>query len=104
MKNKEYQRRKHAHRSRQHQDTRIQKRSDPREHRLHDKKRQKDSRYPDVHKRVHANRGPEPKLFRHSTGQHKRERENFQTTRPANPATLHRLLDPFARITRNLRK
>ena len=104
MKIKQYQKRKHAQRYRQHQDTRIQKRSDPKEHRSHGRKRQKDSRYPDVHKRAHANRDPERKLFRNSVGQHKHERENFQTTRPANTATLHRLLSPFARITRNLRK
>ena len=100
MKIKEYQRRKHLQRSRH--DTRIRKRPDHGENRAHARKRQKDSRrIPDVHKRAH--REPDPKLFRHAAG-HQRQRENFQTTRPANPATLHRLLSPFARMTRVLRK
>ena len=41
------------------------------------------------------------KHFRHDFGQF---RENFQTTRPSNPAALHRLLSPFARISRQVRK
>jgi len=67
------------------------------EHQSHVRKRPNDFRRPDVP----INR--DSKLFRHEVGQYDL-RENFQTTRPANPAALHRLLSPLARISRQVRK
>ena len=66
------------------------------EHQSHVRKRPNDFRRPDVQ----INR--DSKLFRRE-GQYD-HRENFQTTRPANPAAIHRLLSPFARINRLVRK
>ena len=67
------------------------------EHQSHVRKRPNDFRRPDVP----INR--DSKHFRREVGQYD-HRENFQTTRPANPAAIHRLLSPFARINRLVRK
>ena len=59
----------------------------------HLRKRPNDFVRPDVNR--------DRKHFRHDFGQF---HENFQTTRPSNPAALHRLISPFARISRQVRK